>query len=113
MSDPTSKPSKNEDDYFRQQDMELIARRKAEADKQKAARDRDERRAAHFMKCPKCGGDLVTETYHAIQVDRCKDCHGVWFDAGEVESLVDKPAGSGVGFFSDVFGSLAGKKKKG
>ena len=113
MSDPTSKPSQNEDDYFRRQDQELIARRKAEADKQRAVREKDERRAAHFMKCPKCGGDLVTEDYKAIQVDRCRDCHGVWFDAGEVESLVEKAPGAVGGFFGDMFGSLAGKKKKG
>lgn len=112
MSDPTSKPSQNEDDYFRKQDMELIARRKAEADRQRAAREKDERRAAHFMKCPKCGGDLGTEVYHNIQVDRCNDCKGVWFDAGEVESLVDKAPGAVGGFFGDVFGSLGGKKKK-
>jgi len=112
MTDPTSKPSQNEEEYFKRQDMELLARRKAEADRQRAAREKDERRQAHFMKCPKCGGDLATENYHNIQVDRCGDCRGVWFDAGEVESLVDKPGGSG-GFFGDVFGSIAGRKKKG
>lgn len=111
MTDPTSKPSQNEEEYFKRQDMELIARRKAEADRQRAAREKDERRQMHFMKCPKCGGDLATETYHGIQVDRCKDCHGVWFDAGEVESLMDKP-NAGSGFFSDVLGSIAGRKKK-
>jgi len=111
MSDPTSKPSQNEEDYFRQRDLEIIARRRAEAEKQAAARARDERRQAHFMKCPKCGGDLATETYHNIQVDRCGECHGVWFDAGEVESLVDKPSAGGK-FFGDLLGGIAGGRKK-
>jgi Zn-finger nucleic acid-binding protein len=45
------------------------------------------------MKCPKCGADLNTVDYHGVQVDRCPECDGVWFDAGEVESLVEKDTG--------------------
>ena len=85
----TDKPSRNEDEYFAKREAEILkAGREAAA---KAAEDAQRR--AHFMKCPKCGGDLKTEEYHAIQVDRCPDCLGVWFDAGEAEQLIKAESG--------------------
>lgn len=87
----TEKPSRNEDEYFAREDAERLRKmREQEAADQDAAE-----RKSHFMRCPKCGGTLFTESYHGIQVDRCPDCHGVWFDAGEVEGLL-KDEGSGI-----------------
>jgi len=81
MSD---KPSRNEDEYFAREDAERIRKlREQEA----AARAAQERRS-HFMKCPKCGASLQPETFHGVTVDRCPDCHGLWFDAGEVEVIM-------------------------
>ena len=78
------KPSRNEEEYFARRDAELIkAGREAIA-----AESKRRERASHYMKCPKCGGDLVTEEYHTIQIDRCPDCDGMWLDAGEVDLLV-------------------------
>ncbi len=105
------KPSKSEEEYFHKQEQERLARRRAEAAAQAAARDKDERRARHHMKCPKCGADLATETYKGIQVDRCPECRGVWFDAGEVESLVEKEENVLQAFFGDVFKGFGGSKK--
>jgi hypothetical protein len=46
------------------------------------------------MKCPKCGGNLQGEAFHGLQIDRCPDCHGMWFDAGEIEMILkDEDAG--------------------
>jgi hypothetical protein len=78
------KPSRNEDEYFVKQSAELVKVRRQEAERQA----RDASRRAPFMKCPKCGGDLVTEDYHGIQVDRCPECTGMWLDAGEAEDLL-------------------------
>ena len=44
-------------------------------------------RRTHYMKCPKCGGDLATVEVAGVQVDRCPDCQGVWLDPGELEQL--------------------------
>jgi hypothetical protein len=71
------KPSKNEDEYFAREDA---ARLQKLREKQAQERSVAERRS-HFMKCPKCGGTLKTESYHGIDLDRCPDCHGVWLDA--------------------------------
>ncbi len=80
------KPSHPEEEYFAKRESELreARRRVAEA----AARDAE--RKSHFMKCPKCGADLTIEDYHGIEIDRCHECDGIWFDAGEAKLLLDK-----------------------
>jgi hypothetical protein len=86
------KPSRNEEEFFAKREAEILKARREAA----AKADKDAARRAHFMKCPKCGGDLKTEEYHSVQVDRCTDCLGVWFDAGEAETLI-KSDKSGLG----------------
>ncbi|HBB33265.1 MAG TPA: hypothetical protein DDZ80_16675 [Cyanobacteria bacterium UBA8803] len=39
------------------------------------------------MKCPKCQGSLEAVVYSDIQVDRCTDCQGIWFDSMEAQHL--------------------------
>jgi hypothetical protein len=83
----TEKPSKNEDEYFARRDAELLRQQRASA--QQAAAQAE--RKSHSMKCPKCGYDLITGDWDGIQIDQCTHCHGVWFDAGEAESLLKSP----------------------
>lgn len=78
-----NKPSRTEDEYFVKQDAELIKAQRARLDADRAAAERQ----SHYMKCPKCGADLVETEFHHIKIDRCRECHGVWFDAGEVEMM--------------------------
>jgi uncharacterized protein len=39
------------------------------------------------MKCPKCKSDMETIAIEAVQIDRCKDCKGLWFDEFELSEL--------------------------
>ena len=39
------------------------------------------------MECPKCNSDMEKVTYENIQVDRCTNCKGIWFDMLEHEHL--------------------------
>jgi len=39
------------------------------------------------MKCPKCQGTLEPVVYAEIEVDRCTDCKGIWFDSLEAQTL--------------------------
>lgn len=81
------KPSRNEDEYFAKRDAELLRQQREAA--QKAAAEAG--RKSHYMKCPKCGYDLITGDWHGVQIDQCTNCHGIWFDAGEAESLLKHP----------------------
>ncbi len=78
------KPSRNEEEYFARREAELVQERREAA----ALAAAEQERKSHYMKCPKCGHDLRTEEYQGIEVDRCAECHGIWFDAGEAESVL-------------------------
>ena len=39
------------------------------------------------MECPKCKSDMEKVTYEKIEVDRCTNCKGIWFDMLEHEHL--------------------------
>ncbi|MBI2829834.1 MAG: zf-TFIIB domain-containing protein [Chloroflexi bacterium] len=45
------------------------------------------------MICPSCRNQTIVVEHHKIELDYCPKCHGVWFDAGELELLLsDKTA---------------------
>ena len=101
--------SKNEDEYFAREDA---ARLKRLRDQEAAQKTASERRS-HFMKCPKCGGALQTELFHGVQVDRCPDCHGLWLDHDEVDTLLKhEDPGMLRRVFGDVLGSLRGSRRR-
>jgi hypothetical protein len=91
------KPSRAEEEYFAKREAELLKKRRES--QTKAAANAERRR--HLMKCPKCGADLTTQKYEGVQVDRCPECEGVWFDAGEAARLLRKDSGV-VGIFRSI-----------
>ena len=101
----TRKDSENE--WFARNESELIrqARREREMRRQAALpAEAEAKRAAHFMKCPKCGSDLHEEKIHEVSVDRCGTCLGTFFDRGELETLLLDEHGRRRGFFRRLLG---------
>jgi len=41
------------------------------------------------MKCPVCKVSITAVEYDKIELDYCSVCHGIWFDMGELELLLD------------------------
>lgn len=41
------------------------------------------------MICPVCKKDMFVVEYKQIELDYCQSCRGVWFDAGELELLLE------------------------
>jgi hypothetical protein len=82
------KPTESEEEYFAR--LEFERRKKTEEEKQKnmAAAEKKRLKELHYMRCPKCGMDLIEVDYKTLKVDRCSACDGVWLDAGELESVV-------------------------
>lgn len=39
------------------------------------------------MECPKCNSEFKTIEYEGIEVDRCTQCEGIWFDILEHQEL--------------------------
>lgn len=40
------------------------------------------------MICPACRHDMIVVEHNQIELDYCTNCHGVWFDSGELELLL-------------------------
>ena len=93
------KPSRNEEEYFARQEADRIKALREAGERERAAAER----RSHFMRCPKCGAGLAHEALHGIEVDRCPDCEGVWFDKGETEQLLAHADSGGV---SKVFHAI-------
>lgn len=87
----SEKPSRNEEEYFAKQEAEILKHRREEAERSAQAAER----RSHHMRCPKCGATLISEDYEGVQIDRCPECRGMWFDAGEAETLMKKE-GTGI-----------------
>ena len=77
------KPSQNENEYFARQDAEWLRTNRARLDADRLSRDQ----ANTGMACPRCGGKLGERTYHAVRIDVCAACRGVWLDRGELHML--------------------------
>jgi uncharacterized protein with PIN domain len=92
-----------EDEHFKKAELEWLRKRRAELDADRQMRASDHTQAGeHWMKCPKCGGDLTEVTLENVMVDQCASCGGVYFDKGELEILIE--ARSGGGFLKKLFG---------
>lgn len=44
------------------------------------------------MNCPRCGNELLPANLSEVPVHECAECHGVWFERGELELTADQTA---------------------
>ena len=95
------KPSRNEDEYFARQNLEIIQEMRAKLD---AERKKAER-TANSNKCHKCGADLKEQHAEHVKIDECTECGGIWLDKGELDQLqrVNRSRGQSAGVLSSLF----------
>jgi Zn-finger nucleic acid-binding protein len=43
--------------------------------------------ADDLLHCPKCGSTMEKDRFAEVEVDRCVNCGGLWFDFSEAEHL--------------------------
>lgn len=80
------KPSEREDEYFAKKEFERLKKIEQEKHLKLAQAEKDKLKALHYMRCPKCGMELIEIDFKGIKVDKCSECEGIWFDAGEFET---------------------------
>lgn len=97
---------RREDDWFRSNERQLLeaarlAREKREAERASAEKEAERKklRDLHYMKCPKCGHDMVEQELEGVKLDRCSFCEGIYLDAGELDQLFLKRDEERKGFF--------------
>jgi len=81
------KPKEAEEEYFARLEYEKIKAAKEEIQKRLAEEERRKLKELHFMKCPKCGMELIEIDYKGVKVDKCSACEGIWLDAGELDAV--------------------------
>lgn len=81
------KPSETEEEFFARKEYERLRKSQEDSQKNIAADQRAKEKELHYMKCPKCGMNLVEIDYKNIKVDKCSACEGIWLDAGEMEMV--------------------------
>lgn len=96
------KPSEKEEEYFARMEFERKKKLEEEKHKKLAETEKQTLKELHFMRCPKCGMELIEIDYKGIKVDKCSECEGVWLDAGELEA-VSKLEKSGLEKLFNVF----------
>lgn len=82
----TRKPTESEEEYFARVEFERKKKAEEESRKKLAEAEKNRLKELHFMRCPKCGMQLVEIDYKTLKLDRCTACDGVWLDAGELEA---------------------------
>jgi hypothetical protein len=102
------KPSRNEDEYFARIEAQRLKDRRQSAVQEAQLAER----RSHFMKCPRCGADLRVEHFAGIEVERCPECEGLWFDAHEAHKIVEMNLKSGIGgMFRSIVEAVRGPEK--
>ncbi len=72
--------------YFAERDRELIAKlRQAHvAEQEETFYD-----LVRF-RCPQCGERLHQHAFHAVTVEECTSCHGVWLDQASLQTIAQR-----------------------
>src|ERR1041384_4951540 len=59
------------------------------------------------MDCPKCKTEMEPVNFGGVEVDRCKACQGIWFDAFEVTRLKEMRGSEAI----DIGSAAVGQQK--
>jgi hypothetical protein len=85
-----------EEEYFHKLNQQLIEKKRKELDVQREEQQKREQVGPHWMRCPKCGGDMKEVDLQGIKVDQCNQCSGIYFDRGELELLLESQEPKGL-----------------
>lgn len=96
------KPSESEEEHIARMEYERLKKLEVEKHKKLVEEKKKTVKELHYMRCPKCGMELIAIDYKGIEVDKCSECEGIWLDAGELEA-VSKLEKSGLDKLFSVF----------
>jgi hypothetical protein len=99
------KPSTPEDTYFAKLELERRRNLALAREEQLRAHGRQKLKEQHWMRCPKCGMELLEIHHSGHTVEQCSACRGLWLDAGELESLTRNQEGGFLGSLKRAFWS--------
>ena len=97
MNKPSTSPREDlrregyskEEEYFYRINRELIRKRRQELDQKRLEQRERGLKSIHWMKCPKCGGEMKETDLSGICADQCTNCSGIYFDYDEFRTLLE------------------------
>ena len=101
LTEPTG--YNHEEAAFKKKEMEQLAQIRGQLDAKRKAAEATAAKSAHWMRCPKCGGQMAEKKHDQVLIDQCGSCGGIYFDAGELDMLI-KHEKSGQGVLGRLFG---------
>ena len=90
----------SEEEYFYKANQELIEERRKKLDRERRELEMDRSKEPYWMRCPKCGVTMQEAYLSGILVDQCGGCGRLFFDNGELETLLE--AEERKGFFHSL-----------
>jgi len=100
-----------EDKWFKEQERKLIEKKRAEREAHVQSLEgredhirHEELKRLHWMRCPKCGHPMAETDLPPVKVDTCTVCEGIYFDRGELETLLLQRDASRKGIFRRILG---------
>ncbi len=94
-----------EDGWFREHEAEMIeAARIRRAGSNPVIARAAAGEGAVSRRCPNDGATMALDRIEEIAVDRCGTCGGIFFDRGELETLLLRHDGQRRGFFRKLLG---------
>ena len=75
-----TKPSTNEEEYFKREDAERLRKLHAEEQSRMAAGEREALRQKHAGRCSSCGALMIPEQAGALPILHCPACGGAFLD---------------------------------
>jgi hypothetical protein len=84
------KPSEKEEEYILRQEWDRRKQVEQEKANRLAKEEREHLKKLHFMKCPKCGMEMISLDFKGVVVDRCTGCEGLYLDKGELDAILKK-----------------------
>jgi Zn-finger nucleic acid-binding protein len=105
--DPARIRRQREYGWFRSHEAEMIeeARLKREAELRRQREEETGRlRTLHLNHCPECGQTMHPKPIDGLEVRQCKNCEGIFFHRGDLETLLLRHEEHQRGFFRNLLG---------
>jgi rubrerythrin len=75
--------------YFAAKELEKLKAFREKRKQEEITKEKEELKKLHYMHCPKCGTKMEVITMENIEIDKCPECLGLYFDNHELEQLLE------------------------
>lgn len=79
----------NYSDDFYEENQDHLEKRRQLLNAKRLELESEQNHKDHWMKCPKCSEQMVEIELLSIVIEKCEGCGGLYFDKGELETLLD------------------------